>query len=442
MSSRIVKFARKLFCGAIGCLITLSAVLAGSQSANERTFPQSKAEVEKALRSLQANVTGRLPSLEGFAQSGEHPLDRYQRGYFQSEIQVGALPSGGSQVKVTVKITAWYADPVAAHSGYQLLTSNGRIEADLLDQLSEQLASRPAAKGPTVAVATPAPPATEPRTATAATPPPVTANEPEISAPTPKLLENHGTFSSSVSQGLAATAAPRSAQPKSASSDSALNAEAENLEEVLKNQSHPNNLVAVKKSGTPVVDAPSLNAKPLFMASMHDEFELLDYNADWVHVRISGISRGWIWRDSLEMPDGIPETAPGGAPLKTAQDFYHVVREETAQFPGDWTPLRGKNVKIVSVQPIDEKAKETSADRLEFTKFLFEKNFAQVAGKTQELAGIVVIFDSIDGGLIAATLPTLKDWRAGTLSDSALWHKCYFDPPEGTDPAAGASASQ
>ena len=32
-----------------------------------------------------------------------------------------------------------------------------------------------------------------------------------------------------------------------------LQAEAESLEEILKNQSHPKNLVAVKKSGTPVV---------------------------------------------------------------------------------------------------------------------------------------------------------------------------------------------
>jgi hypothetical protein len=58
-----------------------------------------------------------------------------------------------------------------------------------------------------------------------------------------------------------------------------LQAEADSLEEILKNQAHPKNLVAVKKSGTPVVSAPSLNAKPQFLASIHDEFELLDFNA-------------------------------------------------------------------------------------------------------------------------------------------------------------------
>jgi hypothetical protein len=433
-------------CGVLGCVAALALALGvRAQTPNERAFPQSKAEVEKALRSLQASVAGRLPSLEGFAQPAEHSLDRYQRGYFQSSVQVSALPSGGSQVKVTVKITAWYADPAGSHSGYQLLTSNGRIESDLLDQLSEQLASRPAAKEPkTAAAATPPAQAAPAPAASAATSPTPKPAEPDISAPTPKLLDNSHTFSSSVSQGLAAQgAASGETSPSAAKSDNALRAEAENLEEILKNQSHPTNLVSVKKTGTPVVESPSLNAKPLFLASMHDEFEMLDYNADWVHVRISGIARGWIWRNSLEMPEGIPDAdAAVASALKTAQDLFHVEREETAQFPGDWSPLRGKNVKIFSVQKVDDSAKDSSTDRLEYTKFLFEKNYAAVAGKPQEFAGIVVIFDSIDGGLIAATLPALQDWRAGTLSDSALWHKCYFDPPETFDPAAGASASQ
>ena len=43
-----------------------------------------------------------------------------------------------------------------------------------------------------------------------------------------------------------------------------------------------------------MVATPSLNAKAQFLASLHDEFELLDFDANWVHVRISGLSRGWI----------------------------------------------------------------------------------------------------------------------------------------------------
>lgn len=423
---------------ALGLLLFLGGFLAqfarAQSSANERVFPQSKADVDKALRNLQSSVAGRLPSLEGFAQPGEHPLDRYDRAYYQATVQVTPNPSGGSRVQVSVKVTAWYKDPVAAHSGYQLINSNGRIESDILDQLAEQLASRPAANQAQIAAISrdPAPGKPAPKPA---------EEEPVISAPAPKFPQSGGDFASSVSQGLAAQAL-NAPPPGGDKNESALRAEAASLEELVKNQAHPNNLVAVRKSGTPVVASPSLTAKPLFLASLHDEFEMLDYTADWVHVRISGLSRGWIWRNSLEMPEGIPDTdGSASAPIQAAQDLFHVTREETAQFPGDWAPLRGKNVKIISVQNTDEKAKETSSDRLEFSKFLFEKNFAQLTAKPQELAGLVVIFDSVDGGMIAATVPTLQDWRAGTLSDSALWHQCFFDPPETFD-SSGASASQ
>jgi hypothetical protein len=222
-----------------------------------------------------------------------------------------------------------------------------------------------------------------------------------------------------------------------------LRAEAQSLEEVLKNQSYPKNLVAVKKLGTPVVSTPSLTAKPLFLASMHDEFEMLDFNQDWVHVRISGLSRGWIWRNSVEMPEGIPDTTASEAPSQVpAADLFRVTREETAPFPGTWEPLRGRTVKIISVEKLDENAKSIgSKERLEYAKFLLEKNYGEVAAKPEQMAGMVVIFDSADGGMIAVSFATLKEWKAGALSDSALWHKCFFDPPETFD-ATGSSASR
>ena len=409
-----------------GLLALLASGVAHAQiSPYERTFPQSKATVEKALTALQASLAGHLPVLDGFAKPGDHPLDRYQRGYYQSTVQVSSLPSGGSLVRITTKVTAWYADPGASQSGYQLLTSNGRLESDLLDQLAEQLAKSPSEAGKrTTAAATTKPTAESPAAA-----------EPPISAPAPKFPDTDRTFSSSVSEGLAdqvrASAHPSDAPNEK--SNSALQAEANNLEEILKNTAHPKNLVAVKKSGTPVVSTPSLTAKPQFLASMHDEFEMLDFNADWVHVRISGLSRGWIWRNSVEMPDGIADTvaAPAAPALASAADLFHVIREESSTFPGDWEPLKNKNVKIISVQKIVENAKSADAgERLEYAKFLLEKSYKEIAQKPQDLAGVVVIFDSADGGMIAATMPTLQQWKAGTLSDSALWHKCFFDPPE------------
>ena len=401
----------------------------------ERSFPQSKATVERALKEMQAATAGRLPVVDGFATATDHPLEHYQRGYYQSKFQVSATPAGGSVVRVSVQVTAWYADPVTAHSGYQVLTSNGRLEADLLDQLAEQLSSKaqPVGSG-SPAVAEPG------RSAKAPAPP-----EPTVSAPMPRIPKTGGGFSSSLAQGLAQQekAAPQTGQKAADKDSSSLQAEAESLEEILKNQAHPKNLVAVKKSGTPVVGTASLTAKTLFLASTHDEFEMLDFNRDWVHVRISGLSRGWIWRNSLEMPDSIPDsdlpTPAAAGPV--AADLFHVTREEKAPFPGDWGPLRGKTVKIVSVEKINESAKDSGPQiRWEFAKSVLDKDYAELAQKAQELAGIVLIFDSVDGGMIAATLPTLQQWKAGKLSDAALWHQCFFDPPETFDPSGSAGS--
>jgi hypothetical protein len=397
----------------------------------EKSFPQSKVSVEKVLRNLQPGLSGHLPTLDGFAQPGEHALDHYQRAYYQITVQVSSTSSGGSLVRASAKVTAWYNDPSGAHSGYQVVTSNGRLESDVLDQLAEDLVKVHGVINATPAAAAP----TKPSTATA----PQDSNLPSAPAsPEPS-------FSSSVSQSLAAqerASAKSIAKPDQDMTTSSLQAEADSLGEVLKNQAHPKNLVAVKKSGTPVVPTPSLTAKPQFLASMHDEFEMLDFNRDWVHVRISGLSRGWIWRNSVEMPEGIPDTdIPTAAGQAPAADFFRVSREETAPFPGDWAPLRGKSVKIISVQKLDDAAKEGGPkEKWEYAKFLLDKNYPELV-KTQELAGVVVIFDSADGGMIAATVPTLQQWRAGTLTDSALWHKCFFDPPETFD-STGSSASQ
>ena len=442
---------RRLLRAALRAALPLVALLMAVQSGSaqavpyERTYRQSKSAVEKALKELQPSMSGRLPALEGFASPGDHPLNRYQRAYYQSAVQVSSTPSGGSLVRVNTKVTAWYADSIPSRSGYQLLTSNGRIESDLLDQLTDLLATSPSATSSSQSF--PAASAKRPSTAEKGIEN-KGSQEPTISAPMPRSPDTGRTFSSSADACLSAQQladSKNSLRPLDQTDRTAtgLQAEAASLEEVLKNQAHPKNLVAIKKSGTPVVATPSLNGKTLFLASAHDEFEMLDFNVDWVHVRISGLSRGWIWRTSLEMPEGISDIPQAGASAKlVAADLFQVTREETAPFPGDWEPLRGKNVKIISVQKIQENEKDSGARaKLEFAKSLLDKNYSELAAKSQELAGVVLIFDSVDGGMIAATLPTVQQWKAGTLSDAALWHQCYFDPPE-TFNVAGPAGGQ
>ncbi|HVN19838.1 MAG TPA: hypothetical protein VMU05_13720 [Dongiaceae bacterium] len=424
MSTRFTSHGRAILL--FGAVLLLAGLAYGQSASYQRIFPQSKAAVEKALRAMQGNMAGRLPALEGFAKPGDRPLDQFRRGYYQADIEVVSNPGGGSTVRMRAKVTAWYSDPANSHSGYELLISNGRLEADLLDQLSEQLAGTASEKQSAKASIT-------------NTPAQVAIDE-HPAAPEPE--RRFSERSSSISSPLTQVETPPENAAAPDKSQSALNAEADNLEEILKNTAHPQNLVAVKKSGTPVVSAPSLTAKPQFMASLHDEFELLDFNADWVHVKISGLSRGWIWRNSVEMPEGIADTTTSSSKaLAPAADLFHVVREETAPFPGDWEPLRGKNVKIISVQKVDESQKNSGArERLEFAKFLLEENYGEIADKKSEVAGIVLVFDSADGGLIGATVSVLQQWKAGALTDAAMWHKCFFDPPEvldSTSPSGG-----
>src|SRR5581483_8433755 len=116
---------------------------------------------------------------------------------------------------------------------------------------------------------------------------------PEISAPMPQFP---------------APSTRRKSDSVPSSQDSALEQEAKGLEELLQNQAHPTNLVAVKQDQTPLLQEPSSDAKVLFLASAEDEFEILDNNPEWIHVRISGLSRGWLRRSSVELLDGTQPT--------------------------------------------------------------------------------------------------------------------------------------
>ena len=430
--------------------VTLALLALGVRaqtSPAERTFRAPKSAVEKALQQLQPAMSGHLPTLEGFVQVGDHPLSHYQRAFYQCAVQVNET-SAGSIVRVSADVTAWYKDANSARSGYQLLKSNGRIEADLLDQLSDQLsgalnhveasAAQKSAGAKSAATAPSIGSGGSGSTSGSAFS--NSSDLPVISTPLPSAPESNDAAASSSSSspvpGSSVTSQAGVSRPLTDTSPADkkmldLRAEVSSLEDAVRNQSRPKNLVAIKKSGTPVVASPSLSGKTLFLADAQDEFEMLDFNADWVHVRISGLSRGWIWRTSLEMPEGIPDVpTPVATAAPTAADLFQVSREEMAPFPGDWAPLRGKSVKIISVQKVREDEKDGGASaKLEFAKSLLDSSYEELA-KSPDVAGLVLIFDSVDGGMIAATLPTIRKWKAGSLTDAALWHQCYFDPPE------------
>lgn len=376
--------------------LLLTAVCGWAENNSERNFPQSAAEVQKALKTLAGGTSGPLPMLDGFVAPGTNAFEQYQRPFYKCTVTVAPAGSG-SKVRVNAKITAWHNN--GARSGYEFLPSNGRLESDLLDRLQQALGKTESA-APVKARST-------------------SAEAPTIDAPTiqfPKHFEPRAGAAPSVPKG-----------------DPDLQREADNLGEILRNQSHPTNLVAVKKDQTPVRQTPALDGKVLFLASAEDEFEILEQNPDWIHVRISGLSRGWVRRSNVDTLDGSDASASEvlksatGAPPATpssppAASVFSVTSEETGAFPGDWAPLKGKSVKIVSAGS----SRATSGEeKVNFAEQMFQKPNASSAA-----AGLVIIFDTEDGGMIAATSSLVAQLQKGTLSEDAFWKQCYVDPPE------------
>ena len=402
---------------AVPVLLTLFSTTAFGQTLPvERTLHASKSTVEAALRKIPAAAGGRLPTLDGFVTAPAQPIERFQRPHFTYSVQVASKSASEAVVKVRAHVTAWYSDPITAQSRYRELDSNGRLETDLCEQLEEQLGAGTVKVGD----------ATEGKPAG----------------------RSVGVLKPSSSNPLFATPRPGAVLPPrtevtlptqtrdSANYAQALKEQAANLEEVLRNQTHPLDLAAVKKSKTPVFSRPSEQGDVLFLAEAQDEFQILNTSSEWVHVQISGLSRGWILGADLELPSRqSPKPAaisPSPLPLgaTTATKPFRLARQEVNTFPGDWAPLRGKSVRILSLEPAGDQAATTLA-RWESAKEMFRRATVRLdAPDSATVEGVVLIFDSADGGMAAATRTSLQEWNKGDLSDDAFRAQCSLDPPE------------
>ncbi len=394
--------------------LLLAAAAAVAQTAPlERTFPYSKEQVEQAVRVVQPFASGRLPVLEGFVLPVEDSLDRFSSPFFQDVLQVNAIGSHDARVSVATKITAWYAAATTAQSGYRVLPSNGRLEADLLERIAEALSGKAGAPD--------APSAAKPGAATA---------QAVGSAAAPAPGAGH------LSMPRAGAPGSRPA-PMDAADDKHMKTLAEQasaLEEALQHQSHPDNLAVVKSSRTPVLMHPADTAQLLFMADAEDEFQVLNMTQNWVHVQITGISRGWIRRSQLALPSqpsAVSARPAEPAPARIAQEPapFRQMRQETAVFPGNWEALRGKTVKIIWVQP-SSGVPSNDESKLGFAKNVFRGAYVELARSQPPPAGVVIIFDSEDGGMAAATFASLQQWTAHHLSDKGFWQRCWFDPAD------------
>ena len=185
--------------------------------------------------------------------------------------------------------------PDPSKAGYQALPSNGRLELDLLDRLSEKLGGKLSVYVPHTTLQAP---------------------RPKIDSSGNPLPWAASTFSGSY--GPSAGTPPEAAPPGVAPNDVAalrlqreneqkhmleLKAQLESLQEIQHNQAHPRNLIIVKKSGSPVLARPSEGSRVLFAAAADDEFEFIEAEGEWFHIQIAGASRGWIRRSQVESMD-------------------------------------------------------------------------------------------------------------------------------------------
>jgi len=381
-----------------------------------RSFSQPKPQIEDALKSLQAFSGQKLPILDGFVAPTSKPLDRYERGFYQFSIETVPGDNGATIVRLSAKITAWYADRDVTKSGYEVLPSNGRLELDFLDRLQEKLTGKPVDPPATLNTRVEAPRAKLDLTGVPGAVTPV----PNPTAKTPSEV--------------AELRSQRVIQERRVQQ---LSAELQNLKEIQHNQAHPPDLIVVSKSGTPVYSKPSEAARVLFHASANDEFTYLDADDPWIHIEISGDARGYIRQGGVLLPEHLAQKMvhDEGTPEAKFKGF-HIERQESSTFPGDWAPLKGKTVKIYTVQPVSQDQRESGpAARLNFTLALFEAGASEAASLSAKPDGIVVIFDAADGGIASAALADIQSYVSGSLSRDKFLALCNLDPNEAFRPA-------
>ena len=198
-----------------------------------------------------------------------------------------------------------------------------------------------------------------------------------------------------------------------------LTTELNNLKEIKHNQAHPQDLIAVTTSGTPVYSKPAEQSRLLFKAAANDEFAFLDADNGWVHVEISGDSRGYVRQSAVLLPESVAsKIAKEEHGPEEKFPGFHIEREEMSAFPSDWPGLKGKTVKIYTVQPVSQNSKETGgAVRLEYSLALFEKALKESTTVSTPMDGVVVIFDAADGGIAGATLADIQKLTSGGTNE-------------------------
>ena len=364
---RAIAFAGALF-------LLLSATLPAqeiSKGTQERQYAASSATIKAALEQLGAYRGSRLPTLEGFIQTERIELDHYQRPYY--EFKVDLVPSASDQTLVRVKanVSAWYADPKEAQSAYHSFESNGRLENDLLDRLSEYLNKHKATSADADSLTK------------------------QIAAVRQQRLE------------VERHIAEREKQPQPPPSTGGLA-----------------QYVALSKPR--VFSTPDEHSSILLRAQSEDEFEVLERRGAWVRLGLGDNRSGWV-KSSQVLPT--PPTPATASVVRDEATAFTVIREVSSSFSGEWPRLKGKKVLYIWARPEGSSLNVKAGKKLRFAQATFSERYRQaVHGSQVSPEGIVVIFLDQQGGVAAATLADIGLWVEGTITEPAFLSRCSLDP--------------
>jgi hypothetical protein len=368
---------------ALVCLALLSAYLPGEEipkTAHEREYAVSSAAVKAALEQLGAYRGSRLPTLEGFIQTERLELDQYQRPYYEFKIEL--VPSTADQTLVRVKanVSAWYADPKGAGSAYHSFESNGRLESDLLDRLSEYLSKHKATSSDAETLAK------------------------QIAAARQQRLE--------VERHISELEKQMQTQPPPSPTSST-------------------QYISLSKSGNPIFGAPDEHSSVLLRAESEDEFEVLERRGAWLRLGLGDNRSGWV-KNSQVMPNR--RTSANASAIRDGESrdttTFTVIREVSSTFSGDWRRLKGKKVLYIWARPEGSSLNVKAGKKLRFAQATFSERYRQSTHGSQiSPQGIVVIFLDQQGGVAAATLSDIGLWLDGAITESAFLSRCSLDPP-------------
>ncbi len=360
-------------------ILLLQAALASAQSNSaERVYSYSAADVNQALRDLDAFSGAKLPVIEGFTKADPSELSGLERPYYQFKVEVVTQDAGHTLVRLQAKITASYTDSATGHSEYRALPSNGRLENDLLDRLEDSLKKSPNQ---------------------------LPAGEAALQQQLADLQTRHKELDKKIidlQAGIKPGEAPlaQRVMPK---------------------------IGVVKGQSVSVLNRPAQTGHTLLQVSSGDELEVAGENADWYAVKLGGKSRGWVRRSQLDLAESKDENKPISSAEPAGDQNFNVRREEVKTFRSNWPSLKGRKAIFIYAQA---KSASSRYEKLAFAKKIFTERYLQASHSTFSFAGVVIAFDT-GQQVVAATLSNIRAWVNGSITDPAFVSRCWIKLPPG-----------